>query len=145
MQKSFSSLYSNFTLNFYIIYEINTWPRNLANNFTLNNCLFGTAKLVRNAIKSKFTYNCWGIAFDGEGSWRFGIDFARNAVIFGVDNSSSSHTDNQKNNFLVLDKGPTQGINDSTGATEKKISINFSKANAKFYLSLHYSGDEIRL
>ena len=30
-------------------------------------------------------------------------------VIFDVDNSSSSHTDNCKNNFLVLGEGPTYG------------------------------------
>ena len=34
-----------------------------------------------------------------------------NVVIFGVDNSLSSHTDNIKNNFLILDKGPTDDIN----------------------------------
>ena len=51
-------------------------------------------KLVRNAIKSKFIYNDWGIAFDG-GSRSFDNDYARNVVIFGV-NSSSSHRDNWK-------------------------------------------------
>ena len=56
-----------------------------------------------------------------EGSWSFGNDFARNVVIFSVDNSSSSHTDNRKNNFLVLGEGPTQGINDSTGSAEKNL------------------------
>ena len=55
-----------------------------------------------------------------------------NIVIFGVDNSSPSNTDNQKNSFLLLGEGPTQGINDSTGPAEKKFSINFSKANTKF-------------
>ena len=44
-------------------------------------------KLVRNIIKSKFIYNGKGIAFEGKGSWSFGNDFARNAVIFGVDDS----------------------------------------------------------
>ena len=44
----------------------------------------------------------------------------------------------KKNNFLVLGKGPTQEINDSTGAAEKEI----SKVNTKFCLSLHYNGDE---
>ena len=82
--------------------------------------LFGKVKSVRNTIKSKFTYNGRGIAFDGESSWSFGYDFARNIVIFSVDNSSSSHNDNRKNNFLVLGEGPTQGINDSTGAAGKK-------------------------
>ena len=140
--KGFPSLYTNFILNLYIVYELNTWPRNPANNFTLKNCLFGTVKLVRNTTKSRFTCNVRVIAFDGEGSWSFGNGFARNVVIFGVDNSSSSHTDNQKNNFLVLREGPTQGINDSTGSAEKSISINFNKANTKFCLILYYNGDE---
>ena len=34
------------------------------------------------------------MALDGEGSWSFDNDFARNVVIFGVDHSSLSHTDN---------------------------------------------------
>ena len=51
-----------------MVYELNTWSRNPVNNFTLKNSLFGTVKLVRNAIKSKFTYNGRGIAFDGESS-----------------------------------------------------------------------------
>ena len=33
------------------------------------------------------------------------------------------------------------GINDNTGAV-KKISINFSRVNTKFYLNLHYNNDE---
>ena len=128
VQKGFPSLHTNFILNLYIVYELNTWPRNRTNNFTLKNCLFGTVKLVRNTIKSKFTCTVQVIAFDSS----FGNDFARNVVIFGVDNSSSSHTDNQKNKFLVLREGPTQGINDSTGSAEKSISINFSRANTNF-------------
>ena len=54
-----------------------------------------TVKLVRNGIKNKFSYNGWGIAVDAEGSWSFGNNFARNAVIFAVDNSSSWHTYNK--------------------------------------------------
>ena len=50
-------------------------------------------------------YSGYGIAFDGAGSWNFGNDNARNVVIFGVDNSSSSHVDDCKNIFLVLGKG----------------------------------------
>ena len=38
---------------------------------------------------------------------------------FGVDNSSTSHTDNLQNNFLILGKDPTQCINDRTD-TQKK-------------------------
>ena len=35
----------------------------------------------------------------------------------------------------------TFGINESLGTLEKKFSINFTKAKAKFCLSLHYSHD----
>ena len=68
VQKSVSSLYSNFILNLYIVYELTTWPRILPDNFTLKNCLFGTVKLIGNAVKNKFIYNGRGIAFDGKGS-----------------------------------------------------------------------------
>ena len=57
VQICFSSLYSNFILNLYIAYELNTWSRNPINNFTLRNRLFVTIKLVRNAIKCKFVYD----------------------------------------------------------------------------------------
>ena len=42
----------------------------------------------------------------------------------------------------MLDEGTTEGINDSTGAAEKKFSINFSKTNTKCFLTLHYNCDE---
>ena len=63
-------------------------------------------------------------------------DLGRKVVIFGADNCSSSHNDNQKNNFLVLGESLTQGIKIALWQ-QKRISINFSKANTKFCLSLH--------
>ena len=59
--------------------------------------------------------------------------------MFGVDNSSSSHSNNRKKNVLLLGKGPTFGINGIFGVAEKKFDINFSKVNTKFCLSLHYN------
>ena len=46
--------------------------------------------------------------------------------MLGIDNSSSSHSDNRKNNFLVLVEGPTYGSNKSFESRDKKISINFT-------------------
>ena len=80
----------------------------------------------------------YGTTFDGKDECSFGNDNARNVVIFNVDNSSSSHADNGKNNFLVLDKWDTFGINGSFGVLERKFSINFRKT--KFCFSLHYNG-----
>ena len=42
----------------------------------------------------------------------------------------------------MLGEGSSGGINDSTGAAGKKFSINFSKANTKFCLTLHYNGNK---
>ena len=95
--KSFSSLYSNFILNLYIVYELNDWPP--ISIISTKKCSFSTAVLVRNAVKCKCTYNGWGMAFHGEGPWSFGNDFAGNVVLFSVDNSSSSYTDNWKITF----------------------------------------------
>ena len=76
-------------------------------------------------------------AFDGGHWWSFGNGTARNVIIFGVDSSSSLYVDNIKNNFLILGKGPTFGMNGRFGSPEKKSSINFTKANTKFCLILH--------
>ena len=37
--------------------------------------------------------------------WHLIKNSSRNVIIFSVDNSSSSRTNNCKNNFLVLDEG----------------------------------------
>ena len=61
-------------------------------------------KLARNAIKHKFIYSPLEVAFEVASSWSFCNDIVRNVVIFGVDNNSSFHSNNCKNNFLVLDE-----------------------------------------
>ena len=53
--------------------------------------------------------------------------------------SSSAHVDNNKKDILILDKGPTQGL-EHTLTAEKMYSINFTVTKKKFCLSLHYNG-----
>ena len=60
-QQNSSSLY-NFLhgykcYNFKFIHDLNLWSRSTSNDFTLNNWLFRTIKLTRNAIESEFIYN----------------------------------------------------------------------------------------
>ena len=50
--------------------------------------MFGKFRFVRNAIKSKFTYN-GSEDWEGEGLRSFDNEFARNVIIFGLDNNSS--------------------------------------------------------
>ena len=51
----------------------------------------------------------------------------------------SVHVDNKKKDDLILG-GPTQGLDGTTLTAEKLYSINFTKINKKFCLSLHYNG-----
>ena len=53
--------------------------------------------------------------------------------------SSSAKIDHRKKDILILGKGPTQGL-EHTLSAEKMYSINFTKKNTKFCLSLHYNG-----
>ena len=69
----------------------------------------------------------------------FGDEVGRNVIISGVDVSSSPHIDDKKKYILILGKGPTQGI-EHTLAAEKLHSINFTKDNTKFCVSLDYNG-----
>ena len=108
-------------VNVYIVYDLDHWPKILLRNFTLKNCLFEATNIVKSSDQEKYVYSGYRIAFDGKGSWCFNDDTGRNVIIFGVDNSSSSHTDNLKNDFLVSGEGDTFGINGSFGAPEKKL------------------------
>ena len=83
-------------------------------------------------IKKKYVYSRYGIIIDSAGSWNFGNDFARNVIIFGVDNSSSSHSDNCKNMFLILGEGPTFWINGSFGSPKKRLKLILLKQPQNF-------------
>ena len=86
-------------VNIYIIYNLDAWPRKPANNFKFKNYLFRETNKVENGDKEKYVYSGYGATFDSACSWSFGNDFARNIIIFGIDNSLSSHSDNCKNIF----------------------------------------------
>ena len=61
-----------------------------------------------------------------------------NSSMFGVDMSSPVHIDNKEKDILIFGKGPTQWLNDNTLTAEAQYSINFSRLNRKFSLSVHY-------
>ena len=92
----------------------------------------------KNSDNEKYEYSRYGITFAD--LWNFENEFARNGIISSVDNSLSSHSDNCKNNF-VTGEGLTFGVNGKFDSPDKKISINFTKANTKFSLSFNYNTD----
>ena len=104
----------------------------------LENCSFGSVKFTKNADINKYGYSGYGIGFDRETSFSFGNETGKNEIIFGVDMNLSSKIDNRKKDILILGKGPTQGL-EHTLSAGKLYSINFTKKNTKFCLSLHYN------
>ena len=72
--------------------------------------MFGATNIVKNSDKENYVYSGYRIAFEVKGSWNFDNYFSRS-----VATSSSPHTDNQKNYFL-LSLRDTFGIDESFGA-----------------------------
>ena len=64
----------------------------------------------------------------------------RNVITFGIDMSSSTKIVNKGKDILILGLGPTFGLGEKALSVEKMFSINFTKANTKFCLNLHYNG-----
>ena len=56
--------------------------------------------------------------------------------------SSSLHNDNKGKDILILDQGPTQGLDDDTLTAEVKYPLNFTQSERRFLLSLHYNGSD---
>ena len=71
-------------------------------------------------------------------SFSVGNEIGKSVIIFGVIMSSSTKIDNGKKDILILGIGPTQRL-EHTLSAEKMYSINFTKKNTKFCLSLHYN------
>ena len=124
-------------VNVCIVYNLEAWSRNPTNNFKFKHCLLGATNMVKNGDKEKYAYSRYGITLVSASWWSFDNDTARNVIIFGVDNSSSSHSDNHKNNFLILDEGPTFGINESFRSQKKvEYSFYYSKQKILFEFAL---------
>ena len=76
---------------FYIVYDSDSWPKNLTDSLKFKNCLFGATNMIKNSDKEKDVYSGYGITFDSVGSRSFDNDTAINILTFGVHNSSKSH------------------------------------------------------
>ena len=117
-------------LNIYIVYELTS---NL-NNFdpTLENCLFGSVRITKNADIDKYKYMAYGFGFDSKGTFLFPDgSFCQNVIILGADMSSSAHANNKTRNILVLSKDFIQAIDGTTIYAEKMYSINSTKTPKK--------------
>ena len=131
-------------VNIYIVYLIDPISNSRNIDYTLQNALFGGVKITKNATNtSKHKYEGYGICFDEGGTFsKGGFNNGRNVLFFGVHENSLVHANNKMNNIYVMGDFIVQGINDTTLYAEKIHSQNFTAANKKFVLSLHYNGDD---
>ena len=53
---------------------------------------------------------------------------------FGVDMSSSMHTDNKNKDILMLGEGPTQGLDNTSLKAEAMYPVNYTQPNKRFLL-----------
>ena len=130
-------------VNIYNVYLIDPISNLRNTDYTVQNALFGSAKITKNATDtSKHKYEGYRICFDEGGTFnKGGINNGRNTLIFGVHENSLVHANNKANIYVMGDLF-VQGINDTTLYAEKIYSQNFTAANKKFVLSLHYNGDD---
>ena len=134
------NIYNNIAINIYCVYKLDTISSSRDSTFTVQNTLFVSIQITKNADTSKYKYERYGICFDEGGMFGIGnITNGRNVLIFGVHESSLTHTNNKANNIFVMGDGFAQGINDTTLYAEKIYSQNFTQPNKKFLLSLHYN------
>ena len=100
----------------YILHEI-SWNINISNYPAIENFLFGAVSLTLNADIDKHKYSGCGNGFDRYGFYsHLSGGTGRNAIIFGVDMSSSTNIGNKKKDILILGRGPTQGLEHTLSA-----------------------------
>ena len=103
--------------------------------------MFGNVKITKNEDPTKHSYSEYRIGFDSRSLFQIpNFDWGKNVNIFGVDMSSSVHVNNENKDILILAKGQTQGLDNTTLTAEAEYSINFSRSKRKLCLSLHYNG-----
>ena len=135
--------FNNDIINIYCVYKLDPISSSRDNTFTVQNALFGSMQITKNADTSKYKYKGYGICFDEGGTFGIGnITNGRNVLIFGVHESSLVHANNKANNIFIMGEGSVQGINDMTLYAEKIYSQNFTQPNKKFVLSLHYNDND---
>ena len=127
----------------YIIYDLDNCSSNNLRNFTLKNCFFGGITIVTNSDRGKWMYSGYGIPFNGKGMYSSVNDYARNVVIFGFDNSLSSHADNSEGNGEV--KEILLVLMETLFYQRKSVVLILVKQRKKIYLSLQCNSDNTYL
>ena len=91
--------------------------------------MFRNAKLTKNTDYDKYLYSEYGIGFDSCSLFSIpNFDWGKNAIIFGVDINSSMDANNRNKDILILGKGHTQRLDNTTLKAEAEYFNNFSRS-----------------
>ena len=103
------NIYNNISANIYCVYKLDSVSSSRDSTFTVQNALFGSIKITKNADTSKYEYKGYGICFDEGDTINIGnITNGRNVLIFGVHENSITHANNKANNIFVMGDGFVQ-------------------------------------
>ena len=70
-------------INLYISYTVGPQLRSLNTDFALDNCLFGSVKLTKNADLDKHKHTGYSIGFDSHSEFLFTYgSYGKNVIIF---------------------------------------------------------------
>ena len=98
--------------------------------YFIHNCLLGAVKLARNTNAR----NAW--------SHNYGT-LPRNVIICRVVISASHFTENENNNFFLIESGPAQFAEDTKNflsyLTKANCEINSTQLSEKICMNLHYN------
>ena len=93
----------------------------------------GAIKLIKNDDKYECQYSGYGVSFDSRVSFTHPDgSYGVNAIIFGCDMSTSSHSNNRGDSILILGTSLIQKLNGKTLHAEKMYPTNFTVAKKTF-------------
>ena len=119
-------------VNLFIAYDLDTWSRDLYTDFTLKNCLLGSAKLTKNPDPDKYIYSSYSIGFDSQSEFSFtDRSMGKMPLFFEL---IWVHL------CILITEGPTQGLDDAVLTAKAKYHFNFTRSNRRLVLYLHYNG-----
>ena len=118
-------------INIYIVYKLDPIATS-RDTTTIQNALFGSMQITKNANIDKYKYKGYGICFDGRKEF---------AHVRKRGNFNDSTMARNAINIYVMGKDYVQKINDTTIYAEKIYYRNFTDLGHKFVLSLHYNGN----
>ena len=104
VQNKFINPNASTIVNIYIVCKLDAISSTRNTDYAIQNASFGAVKITKNTSDgSKNKYKGYRICFDDGGTFRKGnINNGRNVLIFGVDESSLTHSTNKANNIYVL-------------------------------------------